>query len=608
MPASEGGDGVAGPGTRQLDAPRRPPPATEPEPSAADPAPPAPLRVRNRVRVGRADLAAAAGYLLLAVWVTGRLWAGIGERRLTAHPYDHAFFEWVYAHGARVVTKGVNPLFTTQLNAPDGVNMMANNSQLGLTVPLAPVTVLFGAHVSVAVALTASLAAASYGWYHVLSRHLVASRPAAFIGGAICGFGPGLMSHVGGQLNMVTNALIPFIVWRTLALRQPGRAVRNGVLLGLLVAYQVFVAEEPLLIAALGVAAFIGFHAVLHPAQARAAARPFLTGLGVAAAVAGTLLAYPLYFQFFGPQHYRGIMEVAASYSANFPSYTGRRLSTLAPAPYGQDALTWPLTAVTIVVGVVLWRQVRALLLTSLLFAVLALGPRVQGDSAVAGFPLPFLPLSRLPVFDALVPARLQLVCMVIAGVLLAIGWDRLAARPRRGAWAPVRRLGFVTAVLLLVPALPVQAGAAPAAEPPPFVTDGIWRRYVPPGRTLVPLPVPQMSAVEWMRWSAATRLDIALPGGYFFGPASEVDKRAWYWPAERPTTTLARQVLGGGPPPVTDDLRGTVLADLRHWRAAAVVIIPSERTIALRGFVTGILGQPQDVGGVWVWDVRELV
>ncbi len=44
----------------------------------------------------------------------------------------------------RIFTHGENPLFTPQLNAPDGVNLMANTGLLGLTVPLVPVTLLFG--------------------------------------------------------------------------------------------------------------------------------------------------------------------------------------------------------------------------------------------------------------------------------------------------------------------------------------------------------------------------------------------------------------------------------------------------------------------------------
>jgi hypothetical protein len=59
------------------------------------------------------------------------------------------------------------------MNAPNGVNLMANTGLLGLTVPLVPVTLLFGPVVTFTIMLTGGLAATAWAWYHVLSRHIV---------------------------------------------------------------------------------------------------------------------------------------------------------------------------------------------------------------------------------------------------------------------------------------------------------------------------------------------------------------------------------------------------------------------------------------------------
>jgi len=59
---------------------------------------------------------------------------------------------------------------------------------------------------------------------------------------------------------------------------------------------------------------------------------------------------------------------------------------------------------------------------------------------------------------------------------------------------------------------------------------------------------------------------------------------------------------------PITPRRRALVVADLRYWRAAIVVLLPGSRNEpALRQVLTGVLGAPLLVGGVELWDVRAL-
>ena len=251
---------------------------------------------------------AVAVYLALAFWVTSGLWRNIGALALVNGGSDVHFFEWALVHATRIFTHGENPFFSPQLNAPDGVNMMANTGLLGLTVPLVPVTLLFGPAVAFTVMLTGGLTATAWAWYHVLSRHIVGRRPAAFVGGLFAGFAPGLVNHANGHPDLVCQFLIPFIVWRAISLR----GARDGVVLGLLVTWQAFLNEELLFQTGLAVAVFVAAYAVFRPAEVRARAGPFLAGLGPALLTAGVLLAYPLWFQFFGPQSYRGLPDSRA--------------------------------------------------------------------------------------------------------------------------------------------------------------------------------------------------------------------------------------------------------------------------------------------------------
>ena len=215
----------------------------------------------------RTDLWALISYLALAVLVLIQLWISPAGRVLSHNDDDHGFFAFVLAHGERVVFHGANPLFSDRMNVPDGVNMMANTTVLGLSVPMAPVTHWLGVGVSVVLLLTLGLAGTAFAWYWVLSRHLVEGRLAAWIGGLWCGFAPTMVSHANGHINFVSQFLVPFIVWQVLRLREPGRAVRGGVVLGLLVVLQVFINEETLLFTALTLGVFVVAWAAMAPGR-----------------------------------------------------------------------------------------------------------------------------------------------------------------------------------------------------------------------------------------------------------------------------------------------------------------------------------------------------
>ena len=123
------------------------------------------------------------------------------------------------------------------------------------------ITLLLGTGIAYALLVMWALAGTAVAWYYVLSRHVVTSRPAALLGGLFAGFAPAMVSQVNGHPNIAAQFLVPFLVWRSFKLREPGRAVRNGVLLGLLVVWQAFLNEEILLMTALCIGLFVGCYA-----------------------------------------------------------------------------------------------------------------------------------------------------------------------------------------------------------------------------------------------------------------------------------------------------------------------------------------------------------
>lgn len=585
------------------------------------PTPAVPAR-RQQLRRLRPDLAAAACYLAAALVITGGLWADLDRSTPAVNPQDHGFFQWVLAHAGRVVTDGAYPFVSDRMNVPDGVNLMANTSVMGLGVPLTPITLLFGPQASFAVLLVLGLAGTATAWYWVFSRHLVRSRAAALVAGAFCGFAPGLISHAQGHINWTAQFLVPILVLRTLRLREPGRALRNGVVLGALVAYQAFINEEVLFYTALACGVFLAAHAAFTWRTARAAIRPFAAGLGVAAVVATLILAYPLWVQFVGPQSYRGVPDGAKNISSDLASYPAfARLSlagdaaTAAPIAQGpaeeNTFFGWPLLLLAAFTVGWLWRRtmVRAVAVTGAVFAALSLGPEVVVAGRLTGVPGPWRYLADLPLFDAVVPTRFGLVLVPVFGALVALLIDELrAAGSLRVRGLPLRPVGYAAVAAALIPLVPAPFPVMPTPDAPPFITAGTWRRYVPPERSMVLVPLPNDLHQSGMRWAARSRLEFAIAGGYFLGPGGD-DGRAIFGGPPRPTQLMLQYAAHTGyTPRPTPDVRRRFAEDLAHWRAAVLVLPPGEpHEERLRRLLDGLAGPGERVDGVWLWDVRDL-
>ncbi|MEW2328319.1 hypothetical protein AB0880_10970 [Micromonospora chersina] len=592
-----------------------------------------PRRIRRRP--ARADVLAIGAYAVLGVLVCLNYWGDV-QHRVSSHlPTDHSWFEWLFAHGAYSVRHLENPLFTARQNAPDGVNMMANTSLLGVTLPLAPLTLLLGPQVMYALYLGAALSATAATSYWVLSRHLVRSRGAAFVGGAFLGFAPGVVHHANGQPNFVSNFLLPLIVARVLRLGEPGRWRRNGIVLGLLVAYQIFINEEMLLLTALACLVVVVAWVVQRPRAARERAGTFLAAVGVGGGVALLLAAYPIWFQFNGPQSYRGLQGgVFHNWGEDLMAFVTFARDTVA----GDEAVEktiglteqntwfgWPLVLVALVALVLLVRRslpARIVAVLVVVFSIAAIGPKVRFDgveTAVDG-PWAYVP-DDLPLVEMMMPTRLSLVVAAAVGVLLALAWDALSGRGRppvpaqRTGSAPtgsrrrwLRPVGYAAVVAALLPLFPRPLPAQQIDPPPHFITAGGWRPYVPDGRTLVPVPIPSnVHGLPTLRWSALTRQEFPIPGGYFIGP-NEAGEGVFGAP-NRPTSTLIYSTMDANRvPPLTDENRRQAVDDLRFWKASVVVLGANPREAVLRELMTQLLGEPRRVDDVWLWDVRDRV
>ncbi|MFI5967036.1 glycosyltransferase [Streptomyces asoensis] len=576
--------------------------------------------VRLRIPVPRAaDVVAVLLFLAMAAALHSGHLLDPAHRYLTDSLQDQNQWEWFFAVTADNVAHLRNPLFTDLQGFPGGVNLMANTTMPGLSVPLAPLTLLLGPAVTLTLVLTLGTAATAAAWYRLIVERLVRQRAAAFAGAALAAFAPPLVSHANAHPNFVVLFMIPAIIERALRLTTGERVTRDAVVLGLMTAYQVFLGEEPLLLAAVGMLLFAVAYGAVRPDVARRAARPLLTGVAIAAAVCLPLVLYPLAWQFSGPQSYTGIDHGTAPGVANsvrallsfaersLIAGDARRADALSLNPTEQNAFYgWPLVLLALAITVGLWRRpaVRALAFTAAGAAVLSLGSRIALPLTGTSVPGPWAALAGLPLFESVIESRFALVCAPPLGMLLALAVDRLARARRLGT----QYAGVLAVCLALLPLVPAPLKSGPRAEVPAFFTEGTWKTYVRDGETLVPVPLADPQDAEALHWQTVSGLGFRMPGGYFNGPLGDGDRTGVYGVPLRFTASLLRDVRYTGVVPVVDArARAAAREDLAHWRAGALVLAPQPHADRLRETVDELVGRPgRRVAGVWVWDLHE--
>jgi hypothetical protein len=591
------------------DPPPRPGPAADRDEASAA-GRPLPLR--------RSDLFAPAAYLLVAVWVLSALLAAPFTGHLSQGVQDQQAFEWYFGATAHNLATLSNPLFSDLQNFPEGVNLMANAAVLGLGVPLAPLTLLAGPQVTFILVELLGLTLTASAWFWLFRRRLAVHPLAAALGAGFAGFAPGLVSHANGHPNFVAQALVPLIVDRVLRLAEGDRPRRDGVVLGLLVAWQVLIGEEVLLLTAVGMA--IGGTVLL--AHRRVDMRRLLPGLGIGAAVALVIVAVPLWWQFAGPRSYASIYHPPAG--NDLAQLWGRATRSIGADPWASAALSMnrteensffgiPLLLAAVAVTVVLWRLVlvRALAAVVVVSLWLSLGEEVTLHGVATGIPGPWALLEHVPVVENVLPTRFALVAVPALGALLALGTEEVRVRVSRYAGHASAGLAVAgtAAVLVLLPVLPTPLIVEPRAPVPAFFSDGTWRDHVDEGGSVLAAPAPWVADTRALEWQAATRWGFPVVAGYFVGPDSSPERMGQYGATPTALTQWMAAIAESGVARRPSQAEVEQFhEDLRAGRVDAVVL-PEARPEApvLLASLTAAFGEPEHTGGVHVWDVRSV-
>ncbi|MFC7544830.1 hypothetical protein [Plantactinospora sp. GCM10030261] len=605
-------------------------------------------RWTTMARAHRADLLIGLAYLVLAGWLTHGLWPDPGHRVLALNPADQTLYEWFLATDARVLF-GDFSLLSDRLNAPAGVNLMTNTTVIALGILFSPVTLLFGAATTFALLAALNLAGTAIAWYLLFRRVLGAGRLAAVLGGGLCGFAPGMVSQTNSHLHMTAQWLVPVMVWllvRMVRAADPGSATGTGSTadpgsttgtgstvtangsggrdwrrigtsaagLAAAIAAQVFVGEEVLFLAAVALVIFTVAYAAARPRLTVRVLPGFLAGMVGATVLATLVLAWPLWFQFRGPQGVHDGMFSPHYFSADLATWvTLSPLSiggseaaaqlTTGPAEYN-TFLGWPLLiAAALAAGWLIRRPlVIGCVAAGLVMAALSMGPDVivaRDRTTVAG---PYRMLMELPVVDGALPMRFALAVVPLLATVLVLAVDRA----RTVGWAPARWLVPTGAALALLPAFPAPLPTADRPPVPEFFAAGHWRDCVRTTGVLVPVPLATPNDPWPMRWAAATDVGFAMPEGFFIGPYGD-NRGASMGTYKQPTSKLLADVARtGAVPPIGMKQRQEARHDIAFWNASCFVLADdAPHREELRTAMEGLLGPGTRVADVWTWKVR---
>ena len=100
-------------------------------------------------------VAAGAAYLVVGFVLWVHAWADGASTHTLCGCGDPALFLWFFQWPATALAHGQNPFYSTALFHPTGVNLLAQTSVTGLSLPLVPVTWIWGPVASLNVASTA---------------------------------------------------------------------------------------------------------------------------------------------------------------------------------------------------------------------------------------------------------------------------------------------------------------------------------------------------------------------------------------------------------------------------------------------------------------------
>ncbi|MDQ4145346.1 MAG: hypothetical protein M3198_16715 [Actinomycetota bacterium] len=551
----------------------------------------------------------------LTVLFFHKAWVSPGDHWI-GEPGDPPLFMWYLRWFPYAIAHGQNPLFTTHMNYPDGVNLMWNTSMPLAGLMLSPLTMTVGPLFTYNVLMTLALALSAWCAYLAI-RHFVESDLGAIVGGLLYGFSPYMVAHARAHPNLPMAFIPPLllIVLDEILVRQRRSDVAMGIVLGVLAASQVLLTEELLASQAIVFALGVVLLVALNPREVAGRVRYAARALSLALAVFVLLVAWPLGFQFLGPQR----VTHGSLWSSEI--FVSDLLSFVVPTELQQLSGAWssditrrftdsccvaewnsyvglPLIVLLVVAATTLWSKklVRFVSLLAVAVAILSMGPHLHIGGKVTTIPLPLSVISELPVIGNLLAGRLMLYVYLLAGIILAA----FIEHARRSSVSPA--LVGITLLVALAPLFPKVPFPSTKASAPAFFTSPELHEIAEGSVALVAPFARDTSTSAPMLWQALADMRYRMPSGYALGP--DRSGRFVYLPLPTSLSETMEQIqLGAAPAKASGPARREWRRELRAKDVSTVIVGPMLHQQAMVNFFRSLLEQePARTGGVYLW------
>ncbi|HXW79352.1 MAG TPA: hypothetical protein VEJ84_07620, partial [Acidimicrobiales bacterium] len=477
---------------------------------------------------GRADWRELLGVFVIALglslaWFHNTFFAPINTQAgVFGDANEYAWFlAWVpYAIG-----HGLNPLGTTIVNYPHGINMMWNTSILLPSFLMSPVTVIFGSAFSYNV--LAVLAPVINSTFAYLAFRRWTGRLPALTGALIFGFSPFMVSQSVGHLaqTLLMSAPLLLIVLDRLLVVQASKWWVDGLLLGVLAWAQLLTGEEILALEAVVALITLIVVCAMNDRAIFSRVRYAAKGLVVGGASFGALSLPFLAYQYLGPDkvqdahppntYVTDLLDfIIPTNITHFATAAAVRISSQWTGNGSEEGAYIGIPLLAFIVFTLVIARRRKITWVAFTIAasaaLLSMGPTAHLGGKTTTFELPDAWLQDLPFFHNILPDRFASVMFVGVGLLVALGLNEL----KRFA-LPVKVSGWAVACLGLVALIPITN--FPSATSPlysAFATGFACPATTTPASASprpVALVLPTINEMS-LRWQSEARFCFAMP------------------------------------------------------------------------------------------------
>ena len=564
-------------------------------------------RLRGRVPAG---VVVAAVYVVIAFLLTIATWRAPSTTYVGEGP-DPVQGMWGIGWVPFAATHGLNPLVSTSMNTPAGLNLLWGDAfAVPMGAVLWPVTLTLGATVTYNLVITLSLALAAFFAY-LVTRRWVPGSVAAALGGLLYGFSPYMTAQYFGHVSLVLSAVTPplaLMLVDEIVVRQRRRPLTLGLLTAALAVLQFFISQEVLLTEVIAAAVVIIVLGISYRGAVRTHVWFLVRTLGIAAVAVVVVLAYPTWLQFLGPDHLaiHGAVhgtDIYVTDAANFFVPTVTQLISPQGAinissHFSGNASEWdaylgmPLVLMFVVATVRFWGipVIRTAGIVAAIIALLSLGPHLHVAGHQLALPLPWWIPAHLPVLQNILPARLMIYVFLAAGITFAFLLRMLWLI--RSSLA-LNALVALAALLPMVPTLP--APATTLLTRAPFTSETAAQAFR--GANILFEPFPSVDYPQAMVWQRTANYSFTMLGGYVIGPYAP-GVQAFQ---QRIHDLVARSVTGT----LSSSEQQALLSQLHDFGVTVVIVDLTVVPSGTSSLFTNLLGAPPVAeDGYLVWQV----